>query len=94
MSMPWIGVVRRLHSLKLASLLLAIACSTGCAESRTEPVPYNRAPATVAVIPAAAPTAGLPPWYVGLRDRSVLEAAGGDHRPLEPDDSRAAITHH
>lgn len=94
MSMPRIGVARRLHSLKLASVLLAIVASTGCAESRTEPAPYNRAPATVGVITVYALAAGLPSRNVGLHDGSVLEVAGGDHRPLEPDDYRAAITPH
>ena len=92
MSMPRIGVARRLHSLKLASVLLAIVASTGGADSTAGPAPYNRAVATVGVIHADALTARLPPRNVGLRDGSVLEVAGADHRPLEPDDYRAAIT--
>lgn len=39
MSMPWDAAARCLPHLKLGSLLLAIAWSTGCAESGTAPAP-------------------------------------------------------
>ena len=75
MSVHWAAATRRLRSSNYASLLLilVIAGTTGCAESGTEPPPYNRAPATVGDITVDAVTAASRAGTVGHRPSLAVD---------------------